>query len=177
MHFTDGSSLTWFVRQVSVKRMDLVRGKGGPDNAYIQLSARGAAHKRPVEDPYHPLNNRWRIKPRSPETTAQIRQRLKNYLLFFSLYFLDIYDRHVTSNISYIGLPYCFEWYNVGIGMTKELDLETIWVDCFYSRDQAIEGYRLLEELIQSHTLKWPENPTSWVQQEGQVLQQMSDKL
>ncbi len=177
MHFTDGSSVTWLIRQISVKRMDLIRSKGWTDNAYIQLSARKVAHRRPEEDPYYPSNNRGRIKPRSPETTAQIRHRLKNYLHFFSLYFLDVYDRHLTSEISYIGLPYCFEWYNGGIGMTKESDLETIWVDCFYSRDQAMEGYRLLEDILQSHSLKWPENPTSWVQQEGQVLQQMSDKL
>lgn len=177
IHFTDGSSATWFIRVISVKRMYLSRSQGGPGDEYILLSPRGVAHRRPEEDPYYPSNNLWRIKPRTPETNAQIRRRLKNYLHFFSLYFLDIYDRHVTNNISYIGLPYCFEWYNGGIGMTKESELETIWLDCFYSRQQAMEGYRLLEGILESHELKWPEHPTSWVQQEGQVLQQMADKL
>ncbi|WP_439557730.1 hypothetical protein, partial [Dyadobacter sp.] len=33
------------------------------------------------EDPFYPENNRWRIKPAASENDAQIRARLRNYLL------------------------------------------------------------------------------------------------
>jgi hypothetical protein len=176
MQFSDGSSITYIIRQVSVRRMELIRSKGFFDIAKIKLSAGAIVHKRAEEDPFYSSNNWWRIRPGTSETPEQIRRRIKNCVHFFALYFLDNHHRQETD-ISFIGFPSCFIWYNGGIGIEKEADLEKKWKDCFYSETQAMEGYRLLEDILQSHTLKWPDHPTSWIQQTGEVLQQMADKL
>jgi hypothetical protein len=106
--------------------------------------------------------NKALIKPHSPETAEQIRERIKNYVHFFALFFLDNHLRQETD-ISFIGLPSCFIWYNGGIGMEKMGDIQQTWKDCFYSEAQAMEGYRSLENILQSQVLKWPEHPTSWI--------------
>jgi hypothetical protein len=175
LQFADGSLKIYFIRQMAMKQMELIANEGGT-NALLKLSAEAIVHKNPEEDPFYPSNNRWRIKPKKPETEAQIRGRIKSYVHFYSLFFLDNYLRQETD-ISFIGLPCCFIWYNGGIGIENEIDLDKTWLDCFYSEKQALQGYRSLVTILQSHTLKWPEHPTSWIKQTGNVLQQMTEKL
>jgi hypothetical protein len=175
LRFDDGSFNVYLIGQVALRqmKMDWVRAD---DLAQLQLSSRAIVHRVPEEDPLHPSNNRWRIRPAKPETEAQIQRRVKEYVHFFALYFLDNHLRQETD-ISFIGLPYCFIWYNGGIGMQNEMDLDKKWIACFYSEGQAMTGYKMLVSILQSHTLRWPGHPTSWIKQTGEVLQQMADKL
>ena len=175
LRFDDGASTIYHIHQAAVEHMEMIRIQGD-DNALIQLSAQAIAHRRPEEDPFYPLNNWWRKRPTVPETAEQIRGRVQNYLHFFALFFLDNHLRQQTE-ISFIGLPCCFIWYNGGIGIQGESDLDERWARCFYSKAQALKGHALLVSLLKSHTLNWPEHPTSWISQTGDVLQQMADKL
>ncbi len=175
LHFGDGTARIYIIRQVALKQME-IGWKRGNDNAIIKLSAEAIVHKRPAEDPFHPANNQWRLKPGTPETGAQIRQRVKAFVHFFSLFFLDNHQRQETD-IIFSGLPCCFIWYNGGIGMQAMLDLDKKWIACFYSEAEALQGYDMLASLLGSHVLKWPEHPTSWVKQTGEVLEQMAGKL
>ncbi len=175
LRFDDGSFSVYTIDQVALRqmKMDWVRTD---DIALLQLSSQAIVHKVPEEDPLHPSNNRWRIRPTEPETETQIGRRVKEYVHFFALYFLDNHLRQETD-ISFIGLPYCFIWYNGGIGMQNEMDLDKKWIACFYSEAQAMKGYKMLVSILQSHTLRWPAHPTSWISQTGEVLRQMADKL
>lgn len=175
LHFDDGTTRIYIIRQIALKKME-IGWKRGDDNAIIKLSAEAIVHKRPAEDPFYPANNRWRLKPGAPETDAQIRQRVKAFVHFFSLFFLDNHLRQETD-IIFSGLPCCFIWYNGGIGMQARLDLDKQWIACFYSEAEALKGYDLLASILGSHTLKWPEHPTSWVKQTGEVLEQMAGRL
>jgi hypothetical protein len=176
LRFTNGLSKTYTIRNITVKQMELGWKKGENDEAIITLKADAMAHKRPGEDPFYPANNQWRIKPPVSETGEQIRLRVKGFVHFFALFYWDSYRRQ-GMDISYSGLPCCFEWFNGGIGMQSKADLDKRWMRCFYSDEQAIRGYGMLADILERHELKWPENPTSWVQQTAQVLDQMEQKL
>ncbi|HVU53436.1 MAG TPA: hypothetical protein VHD83_00200, partial [Puia sp.] len=64
-----------------------------------------------------------------------------------------------------------------GIGMKARLDLDKSWKSIFYSEDQAFTAYDMIADELGKHSLKWPEHPTSWVKQEGEVLEQLAGKF
>lgn len=175
LHWQDGSSRTYIVRDIALKQLELVwnRNDGAAD---IRLSAEALIHKRPVEDPFYPANSQWRIKPAAAETNEQLHIRVRDCVHFYSLFFLDNHQRQETS-ISFSGLPSCFIWYNGGIGMQPKATLDKKWIDCFYSDEQAYAAYELLSTQLGKHALKWPEHPTSWVKQTGEVLEQLAEKF
>lgn len=170
-----GTSQTYLVRDIALKQLELI-GKKEDGAVELRLSADALVHKRPVEDPFYPANNQWRIKPVSSETHDQIRTRIKGCVHFYSLFFLDNHQRQATE-ISFSGLPSCFIWYNGGIGMQPRTTLDKKWIDCFYSSAEAYVAYDLLSTQLGKHELKWPEHPTSWVKQTGDVLEQLANKF
>jgi len=176
LKFDNGQSKTYFVQAIAMKQLELVLRKGNGDSATLKLSADAYVHKRAAEDPFHPANNQWRIKPRAQETDEQLRSRVKACVHFYALFFHDNNYRRQTE-ISFSGLPTCFIWYNGGIGMEAKADLDKKWINCFYSTYQAMKGYEMLASLLGKHILKWPEHPTSWISQTADVLDQMSNKL
>lgn len=170
-----GYSETYVVRDIALKQLELTR-ETTVGQADIRLSAEALVHKRPAEDPYYPANNQWRIKPAALEKPDKLRLRIKNCIHFYSLFFLDNHLRQETE-ISFSGLPSPFIWYNGGIGMQPKATLDKKWIDCFYSSDQAYTAYDLLSTQLEKHELKWPEHPTSWVEQTGEVLVQLTEKF
>ena len=165
----------YIIRQIAMKQLELEwNGEHGPVN--VRLSAEALVHKRPAEDPFYPANNQWRVRSPGPETHEQIRMRIKNCVHFYALFFQDNHQRQ-EEEISFTRLPSCFIWYNGGIGMQPRATLDKSWIDCFYSPDQAMTGYELIETELGKHQLKWPEHPTSWVKQTGEVLEQLAGKL
>jgi len=165
----------YIIREIALKHLELGwNAERGPVN--VRLSAEALVHKRFVEDPFYPANNLWRVRPSNPETNEQIRMRVKNCVHFYSLFFLDNHQRQ-EEEIAFTRLPSCFIWYNGGIGIQPRPKLDKSWMDCFYSVDQAMTGYGLIETELEKHQLKWPEHPTSWIKQTGEVLEQLAGKL
>jgi len=175
LRFQNGLSRVYTVRKIALKQLEL--GWAKEDGlAVIKLTAEGIVHQRPEEDPYFPTNNQWRLRPGSSETRAQIRKRIKECAHFYSLFFLDN-NRRQEQEISFSGLPSCFVWYNGGIGMQSKQELDKKWIACFYSESQAYAAYDMIADELGRHALKWPEHPTSWVRQTGEVLEQLSGNL
>ena len=170
-----GRNQVYGVEKIALKQMLLTRPEKDGE-ARIRLSAGAVVHRRLTEDPFYPANNSWRVKPASPETQEQIKERIRGCVHFYSLFFLDNHKRQ-EKEISFSGLPSCFVWYNGGIGMQVKLELDKKWIACFYSKEQAMTAYEMISDQLGSHTLKWPEHPTSWVEQTGQVLDQLSHKF
>jgi hypothetical protein len=127
LHFEDGRSKAYLIGDLAMKQMGL-NWKRGTGMANIRVSATAIVHRLPGEDPFYPANNRWRLKPRTPEPDEQIRRRLKGFVHFFALFFRDNYLRR-DSDISYVGLPCCFNWYNGGIGMQAKPEVDSRWVE------------------------------------------------
>jgi hypothetical protein len=175
LSFTDGTHKSYYVEKIVLQKMVVLQNIGD-DDVTISFSSDGLARRRFSDDPFYPSNNQWRIKPSSPETDEQIVNRMKQCVHFYSLFFLDNNQRQETD-ISFIGLPNCFQWYNGGIGLVDKLDLDKKWIDCFYSEKQALRGYDMLKTLIEKHSLKWPDNPTSWIRETHEILDQIYYKL
>ena len=129
LNFTDGSHETYFVKKILLQTLVLTKEMNGEEVEVTFLSD-GLAQKQPADDPFYPSNNYWRIKPSKPESDEQILSRLKQCVHFYSLFFRDNHQRAATD-ISYTGLPVCFQWYNGGIGVPQELDLDKKWINCF----------------------------------------------
>jgi hypothetical protein len=171
----DGSADLFIVRQRALRQMELAWHRGG-DLALVRLKSDAIVHKHAEEDPYHPSNVTWMISPEAKETHDQLRHRIKACVHWYALFFMDNHNRQETE-ISFSGLPSCFEWYNGGIGMQSKSGLDKKWLACFYSEDQAYAAYDIIAGEIGKHELKWPEHPTSWVKQTGEVLQQLTNKF
>ena len=171
----DGSADLFIVRQRALRQMELAWHRGG-DLALVRLKSDAIVHKHAVEDPYYPSNVKWMIRPAAKETREQLRHRIKDCVHWYALFFMDNHNRQETE-ISFSGLPSCFEWYNGGIGMQSKSGLDKKWIACFHSEDQAYTAYDIIAGELGKHELKWPEHPTSWVKQTGEVLHQLADKF
>jgi len=175
LQWKDGSADLFIVRQRALRQMEVAWHRGG-DLALVRLKSDAIVHKRAAEDPYYPANNRWRVRPAAKETREQLRRRIRDCVRWYALFFMDNHNRQETE-ISFSGLPSCFEWYNGGIGMQSKSSLDKRWMACFYSEDQAYTAYDMIAGELEKHELKWPEHPTSWVKQTGEVLQQLAGKF
>jgi hypothetical protein len=173
--YSDGLIESYIVQTIAKQKMTLT-SKMGFEQATLFFSSDGMEHKRPIEDPFYPDNNRWRIKPKASENYDQILSRVRQYVHFYALFFKDCYQREQTD-ISFIGLPHCIIWYNGGIGLPLRMAVEKNWVDCFYSEREALIGYDILSTFINRRVLVWPENPNSWIKETYEILDQMYSKL
>ena len=134
------------------------------------------AHQDMKNDPYYPANNLWRIKPGRKETETEIRQRVKDCIRFYALYYRDHIKRK-KKVIEFLGLPEIFRWYNGGIGLPMKGDISDTWVECFYNRSQAEKGYDILKNLIEVYEFDWPTGTPGWHYRTHSVLEQMHEKL
>jgi hypothetical protein len=172
--FNDGNIKEYFIDRITVSGFNAIWKKG--EGIEIQFLADNLVHKVPDQDPFYPSNNLWRIKPTTAENSAQIRKRMINFVHFYALYFKDNRQRK-ASDISFIGLPNCFTWYNGGIALQANYEVDQKWLNCFYSEAQAMQGYGLLKSVIEKHNLKWPKGAGSWIEELQSVLAQIQDQL
>lgn len=132
------------------KMKALIRnGTGWTD---VTFESDGIQHKLEQNDPYYPGNNRWRVKPVKEENDAQIKERMKNYLKFFTLFLQDSHKRN-ESVVNWRGIPTIVDFYGNGIGMCNRDEISNSWMHCFYNESQAMQGYELLEKTIQDNYL------------------------
>jgi hypothetical protein len=143
---------------------------------FLNLYTSRLLHRNMYNDPFHPVNNRWRIKPLEKETDSAIYARLKNCLLFFALYFRDHIKRNAET-ISFEELPEIFAWYSRGIGLPDKDELSDSWIDCFYNKEEAQKGYSILRKLIVDFEYKWPSGAPGWTYETHSVLEQMYHKI
>ena len=129
----------------------------------------------PGEDPFHPANNTWRVKPSKPETDSAIKLRTEQCVLFYAKFLKDNGERG-DNTISFVGLPACFKWYNGGVSVINKDKLEQKWINCFYNKSQALKAHAMLENII-SKKYKWNKQETNWVKQSADVVMQMYEQL
>ncbi|MEO6403849.1 MAG: hypothetical protein ABIY51_13945 [Ferruginibacter sp.] len=141
----------------------------------VEYSATAAVYQNEEENPFHIKNIRWRFKPARSENAAAIKNRLKDCIRFFILFYDDHIYRH-TETVSFYGLPSCFRWYAGGIFLQKKLLLDKNWINSFYNLSQAMDAYKIAEKLLaQKYT--WPKGETNWMKQNVYVLKQMEQNL
>ena len=129
----------------------------------------------PLDEPFHTGNNKWRIKPERKESPADIRQRLKDNLHFFLLFYKDALAKN-SPVVSFWGLPCCLDWYSGAIYLQKKENINEKWVDCFYNRDQAMIAYGIMDKVMDKK-YKWSKDQKNWIEKNAEVLQQIYDNI
>lgn len=174
LQFQDGTKQQYILRDLASNRMKLAM----PESAsyILEFSASGQLHQNMRNDPFHPANNQWRVKPVQSENNSAIHARIKNCLLFYALYYRDHIKRNAET-ISFEGLPSLFKWYNGGIGLPDKDDLADSWIECFYNKKEALKGYSILRKLIVDYEFNWPKGTPGWIYRTHAVLEQMYHKV
>lgn len=132
-------------------------------------------YTNPEKDPYDILTNRWRTKPTRPESDKEIKQRVKEHLIFYKLLFDDAYYNDKT----YV----TYNWFvspvlpaTNGIALKNYSKIKQGWESCFYDSVQAFKGFQLLSTAFSKH-LEYPEKIDNKFKREsnmiGQLLQNM----
>jgi hypothetical protein len=175
LYFTGGSKEQYFINRIQSTQLQLA-GNDTKHAVQVQLISDGLIHQNMYSDPFHPVNNQWRIAPQKPESDSAIKERVKQCVRFYALYYRDNIRRQKTV-ISFTGLPRIFEWYRRGIGLPDRKEIDPGWVHCFYDRDQSLKGYDILRKLIVDYEFNWPRGAPTWVHETHSVLEQMYHKL
>lgn len=169
--FDDGKKKTCVLKAIGVKNLLLQNGNEAP----VKFIADGKKYENPVDDPFYPANNRWRIKPLRSESDSAIRLRVIQCVVFYHKFLQDHVNRQMTV-ISFYGIPSCFTWYKGGISIINKDKIGPKWIGCFYNKEQAIKGQQMLEDVI-SKKYKWDAAEKNWVKQSADVLLQIADTL
>ncbi len=174
-YFDDGSVQEYIILDKTSRNLSLVWRNA--DHQYaMKLSSDAKVHANMLNDPFHPSNNKWRIRSRTSEKDSAIRNRIKECIKFYALYFRDHIKRKRTE-INFAGLPSCFLWYRRGIGLYNSDELPTAWKDCFYSTEEAMKGLKMIKDLFNKYDFDWPKKTPSWFYETHSVLEQMWGKL
>lgn len=170
--YTDGGKSQYIIEGIGAKNMIL---STPADKKKIEYKADGKVQKNMADDPFYIANNKWRIKPKKPETDEAIKQRLQDCITFYTRFLNDNIARGGTV-VSFVGFPSIFKWYNGGISVIPQNKVEQKWIDCFYNEVQAFKAQAMLEDII-TKKYKWNKEETNWVKQDADVLQQIGDTL
>lgn len=146
------------------------------DSISVHYKSDALVHANILNDPFHPSNLQWMIKPLKKESDQEIYARTRACVKFYALYYRDQLKRNVSS-ISFVGLPDIFQWYSGGIGLPEKKLAENSWRNCFYNKDQSEKGYDLLRKLIVDHEFNWDKKAPTWAYQTHSVLEQMYWKM
>jgi hypothetical protein len=172
--YKDGGSDTYKLRALAANEMKLTN-IGIKSETVLKFVSDGNHYKEKTDDPFYIANNKWRVAPRSSESDEAIKQRLKDNLHFFILFYRDAIARKVPK-ISFYGLPGCLKWYAGAIHIQNKKEVNAKWKACFYNDAQAMKAYDMMEKVI-TMKYKWSKEKMSWVKKNLQVLEQMYQNL
>lgn len=144
-------------------------------NEHLSFIEYGRKLPRYQDDPYFGPNNQWRIKPEQPETDAQIKARLLNYLAHIS----SVLESAQMREQDYLSLefsPGIVKLYNVGVGAVPENKIPASWINSFYSDEQARKAYRLFQDYLLEEKLP-VRNTGNWVRDDHTILVEIQEGL
>lgn len=141
----------------------------------LVFSSDAKRHKNAATDPFFKTNLTWRIPPQQPETDVQIKQRVKQYLEFFILYYKDCIARRAEV-VSFYGFPSCLKWYAGGIYIQNDEDILENWHALFYNKQQGEKGLSMVAKLLEKK-YTWPVGNQNWIKKNLFVLEAMYKNL
>ncbi|KAA9037671.1 hypothetical protein FW778_16385 [Ginsengibacter hankyongi] len=127
-------------------------------------------------NPFNKINSLWRIKPSKSESEQELKERLKGCVQFYEYLFLGNAESD-NKEIDFVGLPTCFKWYQGGIFVLSEKNLDKKWINCFYSKEQALQARQMMEDAVTTKKYDWDTTQTNWLKQTANVLKQIHDKM
>lgn len=174
LKYTNGSSDIYKLRALAADKMKLTN-VGIKSETVLTFVSDAKRYKNAADDPFYIANNKWRIKPRASESDVAIKQRLKDNLRFFILFYRDVIARK-SAAASFYGLPSCLEWYAGRISIQNKKEISQKWKDCFYNDVQAMKAYDMMDNVILKK-ITWPKNTTNWLKKNLFALEQIYQNL
>ncbi|MGH2648466.1 MAG: hypothetical protein ACRDE8_12890 [Ginsengibacter sp.] len=127
-------------------------------------------------NPFNKINSQWRKKPSKAESPQELNERLKECVQFYEYLFTGNAESD-NNDINFLGLPTCFKWYQGGIFVLSEKNLDKKWINCFYSEEQALQARQMMEDAVTTKKYNWDTTQANWLKQTANVLKQIHDKM
>lgn len=127
-------------------------------------------------DPYHPLNNQWRIPPRKSESYEEIRKRLTNYLLHNALIFKVASDQK-RSEVSFEFSQGIIKIYKRGIGIVSEDLIHKSWEKTFFDSKDAMKAYYLFQTYLENGVYRGNKSSMDWMKEDYLILLKLYEQI
>jgi hypothetical protein len=113
----------------------------------LKYSKEGEPLENSADDPFHPSNNTWRLKPAAPESKEKLKERLANYFRHFALILKAAKAR--KQEVIYFGLSQGpIQVYNGGIGIRPLKSVPATWKNTYYDDADAATAYSFYEKVL-----------------------------
>jgi hypothetical protein len=150
------------VDYLSSDSVNLKVGAGKQGNR-VGLKTDGTNYGKIEENPYHPSNNTWRIKPAAAESDAQIKDRVKNHLTHM-IKILEAGTKHQMKVMSFRSSPSMFHQYNGGVGLEPAPKVPEDWIECFFDKKDAKKAYDMMEKSMKTNGSAKTDAKNNWAQ-------------
>ncbi len=172
--YSKGEKDVYKIRALAADELRLTNTGIGSETVLVFVSD-GKRHKDAATDPFTIANNKWRMSPKASESDEAVKQRVKEYLRFFILYYKDVIARKAAV-VSFYGFPSCLKWYAGGIYLQDDKDILKNWNAIFYNEAQAKKGYDMMSKLLEKK-YTWPSGNQNWIKKNLFVLEQLYANL
>src|SRR5690606_10220557 len=122
--------------------LSLISGKS--KQVFVQEAR---ALSQPDNDPYHLVNNYWRVKTDSAENSNDLKKRISNYIKHLALLLKASEERQEQSvDFTYSKGP--VKIYSGGIGILPYDLTPDSWKLTFHNDSNALQAYHLYEKCL-----------------------------
>ncbi|MFT4665968.1 MAG: ribosome-associated toxin RatA of RatAB toxin-antitoxin module [Patescibacteria group bacterium] len=143
--------------------------------AKIELIGSASLTANIAEEPFHPLNNQWRVKATKYEEVSALKERLLNFVTHYKYLFkasIDNPKRSFTNSKSG-GIILI---YKGAIAFVGEKKIPTEWSYAFYDEYQAKDTYKLFKKYMNNKTIT-KEALSDWKPVNLQILRELETKI
>ena len=127
------------------------------------------------DDPFHPINNQWRVIAPKSETYAQMKKRLLNYtehnLALFKAAKERGKDKVVNGNS--IGI---YVYYDGAIKIVDGGKVPSAWMANFYSPEEAMDAWGFANEYFKSGFIR-KKHPDGFIASGEVIFEQLIEKM
>jgi len=116
---------------------------------------------QPAEDPFSPINNRWRIPATHKESDAEIRQRLLNHCQFWDAYFTWALNKKLDA-VDVRSTPTAIKIYGNGFGLIPMEDLSPRWKSLFFDEEDCRKANDMVRDIFDHKTIAWPHTDSKY---------------
>jgi hypothetical protein len=148
----------------------------GKQGNRVGLKSDGATYTSPTDNPYHPINNTWRIKPTAAESEAQIKDRVKNHLQHM-VKILEAGTKHQMKVMSFRSSPSMLHQYNGGVGLETANKISEGWTNCFFDKKDAKKAYDMMDKCMKVNGAAKTDAKNNWAQNNLIIFKFLYDTL
>ena len=134
----------------------------------IQTRTDKYVYQAPDHNPWHPENNKWRIKPENAESDKALLLRFKNHIQHYITLLQAMVDNN-GKTLSVVNSPSCIQIYNGGIGIRDTERIDKEWFDTFFNQADADKCLGIFENILRESP-SYGKSSGSWVKDDLMVL-------